>query len=314
MSVEKTISRYAKVKAASRLGRYADHKGLKWLLAGIYTQTAAHRLDFTYRCCRPSLPAELPSDAGFVVSLTSFPPRMGTLWMVVDLLMRQTLRPAEIVLNLFEGDFPNGLADIPESLRPYMDLGLRIHFVSENLRSHLKYHYTFIREAAGLRRPVITVDDDLFYPLDAFERLMGLHVSNPGCICANTARRITRLPSGAAKPYREWEDVLYAEPASDDKIALGFGGVLYPAEFYCRAENILLDRKKVVDLCLKADDLWLKACEMRDGFKVVCGEYFPLPVDIPSSQQISLSRQNVGESANDRYWAVLESSIIPQED
>lgn len=36
-------TRYSRVKTASKLGHYDRRKGLKWLLAGVVTQTAGPR-------------------------------------------------------------------------------------------------------------------------------------------------------------------------------------------------------------------------------------------------------------------------------
>ena len=46
------------------------------------------------------------------VSLTSYPPRIGNLWMTIHSLFRQTILPGHIVLYLSHEDFPKGKENI----------------------------------------------------------------------------------------------------------------------------------------------------------------------------------------------------------
>ena len=138
---------------------------LKRLFAGSAAHFSGLRLLLRYSLCPPPLPDPLPQDAPFVVSLTSFPPRIKHLWMVIDTLMRQTCRPAAINLVLCESEFPD--RKLPSKLQRYTACGLRIMWVEENLKPHKKYYYSFLEELAGKKRCVITVDDDIFYPSDS---------------------------------------------------------------------------------------------------------------------------------------------------
>ena len=264
--------------------------------AGTMASLSGLRLFMRYKLFRPPLPDPLPSDSEVIMSLTSFPKRMKHLWMVIDLLMRQDTRPSEIILCLFKGDFPD--RKLPESLDPYLERGLRVIWADENLKPHLKYYYTFQEELSGRGRLVVTVDDDIYYPLDTVSRLMGIHREYPDAVCANIARRVE------GPHYVEWAFERGRHAPDPELIALGFGGVLYPASFY-RTEA-LFDLGPIREICLKADDLWLKRCETNAGVDVATGDFFAVPPSIPSSQAISLSMSNVGQGQNDVIWAGLE--------
>ena len=48
-----------------------------------------------------------------IVSLTTYPKRIGTIWLTIETLMRQRVKPDEIILWLAQSQFPNGLKDLP---------------------------------------------------------------------------------------------------------------------------------------------------------------------------------------------------------
>lgn len=88
----------------------------------------------------------------------------------------QTCPPEKIIVWLSEQEFPGRLNDLPEELKILMAKGIEFRFVSENFRSHKKYHYVF-REYPDSK--VITVDDDLIYPRNTVERLLSLSYQYP---------------------------------------------------------------------------------------------------------------------------------------
>ena len=278
--LEKTFARYQRCKEITRLQK---KRGMSRLFAGAWAAGMGRRLFRHYRTCRPELPDPLPGGDGPVVSLTSFPPRMQHLWMVVDTLIRMRPAPSEIVLTLFEGDFPD--RRVPESLEPYLSRGLSILWAPENLKPHLKYRYTFERERDGKHRPVVTVDDDLFYAPDTLGRLLALHQSYPEAVCANQTKRMVRREDGSWAPYAEWPLQTAPSGPGQDLLALGFGGVLYPFSVYSRP--VFYETEQAVRLALKADDLWLRRCETAEGIGVVTGSFLAVAPEIPSTQAFS---------------------------
>lgn len=294
MSTDHLFRLHQRCKEITRL-----HRGgpVKRAAAGCLASLTGCRIYLRYKLFRRPLPEPLDGEAPFVVSLASYPPRMRNLWMTVDTLFRQTSRPAAIFLSLSEAEFPGHV--LPASLSPYLDRGLSVLWTSgEDLKPHKKYFGVFRQESAGGHRPVITVDDDVFYAPDTLERLLALHRAYPDAVCANYARRI--LPGAA---YAAWPQVTAPEGPSADLLAVGCGGVLYPPSVYGRA--CFFNRERILRDALQADDLWLRFCERREGIGVVTGPYCAIPPEIPSSQRVSLSSQNVDEGRNDRIWAAL---------
>lgn len=293
MRIEKLLRRHQAYKETTRLRR---GNRVSRVYAGIMASLTGYRIFLHYKLFRPALPEALPEDGDAVLSMTSFPPRMKHLWMVIDLLMRQKVKPSCINLCLYRDDFPDG--KLPESLAPYLERGLRVIWADEDLKPHLKYHYTFKEEVEGRKRPVITVDDDLFYPADLTARLLRLHEEYPDAVCANITKRI----NGPA--YNGWKIETEHHSPDAELLALGFGGVLYPCSFY--QSECIFDLDAIRTVCPKADDLWLKRCEKVTDTGVATGEFMAVPPEVPSSQGISLSSSNVAQGRNDIAWAALE--------
>ena len=291
--LERILSSHQRFKEITRLRK---GNALMRIFAGVMSRLSGWRIYLHYRLTRVGKPEPLSGEGDIVVSLTTFPARIGNVWMVIDLLMRQKTRPAEIVLCLYEGDFPD--RRLPESLDAYLERGLTVLWADSNLKPHLKYYFTFQREMQGAGRSVVTVDDDLFYAPDTLSRLAAMHARYPDAVCANITKRIS------GDDYSGWETLRFPEGPSSDKLALGYGAVLYPRTFYASASG-LYDRDLITRLCLKADDLWLKHIEDRTGVEVVAGEFFAVPPEMPFSQKISLRRGNVSGGGNNDVWKEL---------
>lgn len=235
---------------------------------------------------------------GIVVSLTTIPSRIESLWITMDSLFRQKMRPDVIVLVLTEEEFPGGMSELPESLTRLQEYGLKIVFAPENLLCHNKYRWSF-RNYAGA--DIITVDDDCYYKRDMIARLMDLSRKYPGSVCCNIAAIID--PEHFHE-YKAWKKSI-CEHGNDDRcVALGFAGVLYPPHVF---KGMVFDVNALTTLCPRADDLWLKACELVSGIKVSCGSYYPKPVTIRGSQKVSLRKTNKGSTnMNDVQWKALD--------
>ena len=253
----------------------------------------------------PDVSLQTPCADGVVVSLTSFPARIGTVHMVIRSLLLQTVRPAQILLYLSAEEFPQGIGQLPPQLAGLDGRhGVSIRFVDGNLRSHKKYFYAFAERPDAC---VITVDDDLYYPPHTIARLVDLHRRFPKTVCANVVRRIALDPDGRALPYRRWPKLPVGEPEeSAALVGVGYGGVLYPPR--CLAASQVLRADVFMSICPLADDLWLKACELSVGVAVASGgEPFGHPAELPGSQRRTLQSLNMSSrNQNDVQWQSLD--------
>ena len=99
-------------------------------------------------------------------------------------------------------------------------------------------------------------------------------------------------------PYSDWIGLSPDEMGPDILLVpIGVGGVLYPPKYF---NNVDFDYEKIKELCPTADDLWLKALGIVNGYKAV--KVYPNSKEwftIVSSQKQALMKTNVGNSMND---------------
>ena len=87
----------------------------------------------------------IASKQRIIASLTSYPPRMATIHLAIRSILAQRTLPDKVVLWLYEGDFPNREADLPDTLMHLIGHDVVIRWVSENLKPHKKYYWALQR-------------------------------------------------------------------------------------------------------------------------------------------------------------------------
>lgn len=228
-----------------------------------------------------------------IISLTSFPARIEKVYLCINSLLRQSMKPNRIILWLAESQFPT-IDSVPESLLKLRGKGLEIRFC-DDLRSYKKIFYT----AQEFRNSVIiTVDDDTLYPESWLLRLWQTHQQHRNCVCCYRAHKITVEDHKIAE-YKKWIGLSPNEKGpAYDLIPIGVGGVLYPSGYF---KNVVFNFEDIKKLCPTTDDLWLKAIGLANGYRAVkvdsnSKEWFT----IADSQKQKLTSENVDTGENDR--------------
>ena len=72
-----------------------------------------------------------PRKQRVIVSFTSYPKRIGDVWLVVETLLRQSMKPDAVILWLAESQFPGRLDDLPKRLVAQQERGLTIRFCDD---------------------------------------------------------------------------------------------------------------------------------------------------------------------------------------
>ena len=247
------------------------------------------------------------SERKLLLSLTSYPARIQYVPQVIETLRAQT-RPADrILLYLSADQFPGREEDLPEALRGAVsDAQVCLRWVSGDLKPHKKYFYAFREFPEDF---IVTVDDDVLYEPTLLEKLWEMHLQYPGAVVAGRTHLITVDSAGQPLPYRLWlRNVLgVPEGPSLQLFAVGIGGVLYDPKLFPQE---LFREDAIRETCLKADDLWLKAMELKAGIPVVHSDASEFLRIIPGSQESSLYQVNLEQDQNDaclsaiRAWAV----------
>lgn len=235
-------------------------------------------------------------ESDIIISLTTFPARISTLWLTIYSLFRQTLMPKKIILWLSSLQFPNGLEDIPKNLKKFMKYGLEIYFVDEDIGSHKKYYYTL---QFFPRYYIVTVDDDFVYHSSMLEQLYTTSKNFRDSVVCNYARYIKRDDTGKLCPYNTWPIINNNDfkPIIHPDIFFGSGGgtLFPPGALYddCLRKDLL------IKLTPKADDIWLNSmCRLQGSHIVYLNSKYDLfPLKIRNN--IKLSDINLDNNYND---------------
>jgi len=218
---------------------------------------ARRRGEILYRQISRALGVAEPlvKAAHVVVSLTSFPLRIGKLHQVVSSLLDQSMQPGKIVLYLPLSEFPS--RSVPRPLSRLEGAQFEIRFVSDNLHSYNKL-LPAIADFPGTW--IATTDDDRLYPVNWLECLLKSAAENPcTIICAGGRRMVVK--DGQFLPYGDW-------PADESPrrsfllLPVGTWGVLYPPG---SLDRTIGDPDLIRKLALLNDDVWFKAMSLMQN-------------------------------------------------
>lgn len=220
-----------------------------------------------------------------IVSLTSFPSRISRLWMVIETIFSQTIKPDKILLYLSELQFPHREKDLPVSLLNMCSRGLELVFVQDDYRSHKKYLYVMQEYPDDI---IVTVDDDIFYPTTMLESLLRCHAQYPKSIICRYAKRITWDPfSKNIQSSCRWGRFYSTQLHAVDAFLGTGGGTLFPSPrdvLYKDTLNINL----AYHLCPLEDDLWINTMlRLKKSDLIVLKDYKSiLPVKNPTDVKL----------------------------
>ncbi len=241
-----------------------------------------------------------PREERVIVSLTSYPGRIGIVSNCIDSILKQKTKPEKVLLWLSEKQFPNKEEDLPEDLKKMQARNKRfeIKWAKEDLGPHKKYFYT-VKEYPD--HPVIIIDDDAIYDETMVFKLMKSFKKYPHSISCMRANLITFNKNKTVKPYSLWvkDFNMILDTPCWNLLPVGVGGTLLPPG--CLPKEAF-DIEAIKENCLYCDDLWLKAMTTYAGYDVVIpGErsFYQL---IENSQDTALWKLNDDLGNNDKSF------------
>jgi len=240
-------------------------------------------------------------DHHIVVSLTSFPARFKTLHFALKSVLCQTMRPDLVFLCLTKDEVKDE-SELPVSVLELKKYGIEIFFAERNLKPHNKYLYAMKQYPNSL---IITVDDDNMYDKDLVADLYNAYLKFPSAVHARRVHKIVKDEKGNMLPYNKWRYEYKKETKpSLELLATGVGGALYPPGLL---PQDTFDTDKINELCLNADDIWLKFMELKNNIPVVWVKGRRIhPLNIKRAQKITLQKNNYHGNLNDTYIANLQ--------
>lgn len=117
-----------------------------------------------------------------IISMTSWPKRIGNVKTVLDSLLKQTVKADLIELNLSIQEFPNKENNLPEDLNDLIDNNkcVEINWVEENTGVFKKLIPTIKKFLGEEEYYLLSVDDDYIYRSDYIEMMVN-HLEKNKC-------------------------------------------------------------------------------------------------------------------------------------
>lgn len=250
-------------------------------------------LPIEFKMTKPKM--DIPVATGTIICMTSFPKRIHKVWIVIECMIRQTLRAEKILLYLSKDQFP--VKEIlPKKLLKYEKYGFLTIILKEgNIKSYKKFWYALTDYP---NKQILTVDDDALYSPKLVENVINASKKNPKCVIGSFCSWIGRDNSGAIIPYSQWvqRDMKIGDKSKDIFFGSG-GGTLFPAGSLRGANRPI---SEIMEVCPLADDIWLNAWIRINGYEVFnCARKTGMP-SIINFKNETLTSINDGEKYNDK--------------
>lgn len=189
-------------------------------------------------------------DKNVTISLTSYGKRVHQAYITLETIMQQTVKPNRIVLWLAEDEFST--QTLPLSLQRLIPRGLEIRFC-KNIKSYKKLIPSLQAYPNDI---LITIDDDVFYPLDFLEYMLNSYKKDPQKIYFYRGHRIKLTKNNSISNYKTWTFGIEDTICDIKNFPVGCGGVLYPPN---SLHSEVFNEKAFMSICPNADDVWFKA-------------------------------------------------------
>ena len=222
-------------------------------------------------------------NKNIIISLTSYPARIGTVNQTIESLLNQTTKADKVILWLAPEQFPNKEADLPQQLLDLRSHGLTIDWYHD-IRSYKKLIPTLRLYPNAI---IVTADDDNIYQSTWLEKLYISYKKYPNNIHAHRVTKFYHDKYG-------WHTIAggkeYYKGANYLNKLVGLGGVLYPP--HCFYKDIL-NEDLIKQLAPTNDDQWFWIMGALNGFPVRVVENPEISAHyVPGTQETGLTKVN----------------------
>jgi len=240
-------------------------------------------------------------SSDIIVTLTTFPERITTVWATLQSILRQTVPVKAVVLVLAEDEFPR--RHVPRTIRRLARDRIRILWIEKSMRSFGKL---LPAKAAFPSATLVTVDDDVIYSRDMIERLVRASRARPHHIIGHRGWD-PLLAADGPLTYGAWMTNGGAGPDSDPGLVFltGVGGVLYPPGR--QLDAVLLDFDTANRTAPTADDVWFWAAALAAEVPRYCtGEEYGSPNGL---EGLSRNLYSTNQHRNDEQIAAVIDAL-----
>ena len=138
------------------------------------------------------------SNKEVIVSLTTYGNRLYEVYLTIESIMQQTVKPNRIILWL-QDDLQN--TTLPIMLQKQMARGLAIGFCKD-MKSYKKLIPSLHKFPDDI---IVTIDDDIIFSVDMLENLLISYQKNPQYVHTNRAHIMKVLDEGTFDKYLNWK-------------------------------------------------------------------------------------------------------------
>jgi len=199
-------------------------------------------------------------DNKIIISLTSYPARIGTVNQTIESLLNQSMKADKVILWLAPEQFPNKEQDLPQQLLALKDKGLTINWYHD-IRSYKKLIPTLKLYPDAI---IVTADDDIIYPSFWLRNLYNGYCNNKNVIWCHRAHKI-QIKQNALDSYKNWQHCIKTSRPSYSNFCTSGGGVLYPPNCFYKD---ILNEDIFMNLCPTADDIWFWSMLVLNNKKI----------------------------------------------
>ncbi|HGE6932937.1 TPA: hypothetical protein ACGCAO_002985 [Enterobacter cloacae] len=233
------------------------------------------------------------STSNFVVSLTTYGRRFNFVFLTIESIFFQDVKPSVIYLWIHKDDKPSAVTKW--FLEKQIRRGLIIRYVERNTRSYKKLSYILSDTDCSFDF-VITADDDVFYPKCWLRNFADHEKVNTHVLC-NRGRVITfAKDTDYIQSYKYWPLANISNNVYNLILPTGVSGISYPIK---SLDPRISDFENIEKICPFADDIWYKMVTTANGYQSVIldnnlDHYPPLLTSLTKG----LEKMNVNEDFN----------------
>ncbi len=243
-------------------------------------------------------------DSSLIVSLTSYPKRFDQLHLTLLSLLRQTIKPDEIVLWVAKED----ISKLPTKVKALEKKGISI-FETEDILSYKKIIPALKKYPDDF---IITVDDDLYYSETLIEDLIETSKIYPNNVIASRTHLMKFNSNGQILSYEKWGWQEFDNSLKNHNFFTSGAGTLFPPNTFYKD---ISKKDLFMELAPRADDVWLNWMVRMNQKQVYCVKHIKPIIGWQGTQDEALWHSNITESGNDIQIARLakhyQFEIIP---
>ncbi|WP_282016606.1 hypothetical protein [Marinifilum flexuosum] len=236
------------------------------------------------------------SDKELIVSLTTYGKRIREVYLAIESIFQQSMLPNRIILWLSQDEFLG--KQLPMLLQKQIKRGLEVRYCKD-LLSYKKLIPT-LKEFPNA--DIVTIDDDIIYPISMLEDLYSSYKDEPKAVHFNRGHKMKLKSSSKFESYTQWGWEVNDCKYDTLNFPTGCWGVLYPAG--CMDPEVL-NEDKFMSICRTADDIWFKAMTLKNNFgskKAMSGSeklFTFIDINAIEDQITPLSQTNIVLGQND---------------